>query len=58
MKLSHKELTILWSLGLAFLMIAAAIVFKGTSAYNWIEYGLTGMAVATVLRSRRSVCQR
>ncbi|MGA8037456.1 MAG: hypothetical protein WA823_00490 [Candidatus Acidiferrales bacterium] len=59
MKLSRKELTILWSLGWALLIIGAAFVFKDTQACEWVISGLTGLfAVFVILRTRRPASQR
>jgi hypothetical protein len=62
MKPNSKNLgtsPIAWSLPWAFAIIAAAFLFKGNAARNWIETGLVIGALAfVVLQPQRLVCRR
>ena len=59
MKLSRKELTILWSLGWALLIIGAAFVFKDTQACECrVISGLAGLFAVFVILPGKAQLQR
>ncbi len=46
---------VVWSLLWALAIIASALIFKGTSYVEWIEAGLTGLAVTFVVLAPKPV---
>lgn len=47
---------ILYALIWAFVIIASAFAFKNNANRDWIEMGLTGLALTFVVLSRESRC--